>query len=185
MRGSGLHLEGYFLRELSVELNKSFADKTNFAAWNGYHYHPDKSFKVEPTQFQVKSEIGRKIDDPSRWRYELSIRSSGRKDKIPYSFRISIAGYFHIHADKILDGDERSIVYVNAPSVLFSAARDLLASATARGPFPAVILPLVSFADEAEDIAVKSAKSVQPLLLKGKPAKKGATKRSTRKATKK
>jgi preprotein translocase subunit SecB len=185
MKEAALHLEGYYVRELSVVLNESFADKMPFGTWTGYHYHPEKPVKIAPSQFEVKSEIGRKIGDASRWRYELSIRSSGRKESVPYTFRISLVGYFHVHKDLSQGEDDGAIIYVNAPSVLFSAAREALAAATARGPYPGVVLPLVSFVDEAKDIALKSAGKARARLLNAKPAKRGAKKRPIRKATKK
>lgn len=184
MKDSVLHLEGYYIRELSVVLNESFADKMPFGTCTGYHYHPEKSSKIEPSQFQVKSEIGQRIDDASRWRYELLIQSSGRKDKAPYSFKISLVGYFHVHSEKKAD-DERLILFVNAPSVLFSAAREALAAATARGPYPAVVLPLVSFADDVEEMVAEAAKRIPSQALKQLPAKKKGKTRRVRRPTKK
>lgn len=182
MRPSLLHLEGYYLKELSVTLNEAFTKKAVFGSWVGYHYQPDKSFTVEPPEFDVYREIGTKVDDPTSLRYVLKIRSVGAKDKVPYSFKISLVGFFHV--DKSLkEDDAKSLVYANAPSVLFSAAREALSSVTARGPYPAVVLPLVSFHDDAEQLAATDAKRVGPRLLKARPAKKGATRRHVRKVT--
>ena len=183
MKSSALHLEGYYVRELSVVLNERFADKTPFSTWSGYHYHPDKATKIEPSQFGVKSEIAQKISDPSKWRFELTVRSSGRKDIAPYTFSISLVGYFHVHKEDD-DIDER-VIFLGTSAVLFAAAREALASATARGPYPGVILPLVSFVDDAEEMAANTAKRVHPKLLTKKSAKKGGKKRSVQKATKK
>jgi preprotein translocase subunit SecB len=185
MRDSVLHLEGYYVRELSVTLNEGFADKRPFGNWSGYHYWSDKSPKIEPSQFRVRSEVGQRLDDPSRWRYELTIRSSGRKDATPYTFSISLVGYFHVHAEGVEDNaSEEMIILVNAPSVLFSAAREALASATARGPYPAVVLPLVSFLDDAEEMAADKAKRVVPRRA-AISLKAGATKQRAKKAAKK
>lgn len=185
MRPSLLRLEGYYVKELTVALNEVFAKKAVFGSWVGYHYQPDKSFKVEPPQFEVHREIGTKVDDPTRLRYVLKIHSVGHKDKVPYSFKVSLVGYFHVDAAMKEDADANALVYANAPAILFSAAREMLALVTARGPYPAVILPTVSFHDDAEELAAADAKRVGPRMLKAKPAKKGATKRHARKATKK
>lgn len=179
MKSSVLHLEGYHLKEFSLELNEGFAKKTLFGAWSGYHYQPDKAFKVEPVDFKVGSEIGTKIDDPYSLRYMLKIESTGRKDRVPYSFRISLIGYFHIdkrHADK----DTSVLLYANAPSLLYSAAREMLASVSARGPYPAVILPAVTFLDDAEKLVQEEAK-VLPVGRK-QVSQKGVIKARARKA---
>jgi preprotein translocase subunit SecB len=183
MKPSVLHIEGYYIKELAIELNESFAKKTGFGAWTGYHYQPDKTFKVEPPDFEVRSEIGKKVDDPSRLRYLLMIRSTGRKEKTPYSFKVSLVGYFH--ADKDIKENVDVLLYASAPSVLFAAAREVLAASTARGPYPAIVLPAVSFHDDAEELVAADAKKVGPLLLKAKPAKKALAKSIARKAAKK
>ena len=162
MRPSILHIEGYYLKELFIELNESFAKKSAFGAWSGYHYHPDESYKVDPVNFKVGSEIAKKIDDPFSLRYVLKIVSTGRKEKVPYSFRVSLVGYFHVDESVVEKNKKQAniLLYANAPSLLYAAARELLATATARGPYPAVILPSVSFLDDAEKLAEEDVREV-------------------------
>lgn len=157
MKSSILHIEGYHLKELFIELNESFAKKSVFGAWSGYHYHPDESYKVDPVNFKVGSAIARKIDDRFSLRYLLNIASTGRKDKVPYSFKVSLVGYFHVDKSAVEKNEKqaRILLYANAPALLYAAARELLATATARGPYPAVILPSVSFMDDAERLAAQ------------------------------
>jgi preprotein translocase subunit SecB len=183
MKPSLLHIEGYHLKELNIELNESFAKKSVFGAWSGYHYHPDETYKVDPVNFTVGAEMAKKSNDPFALRYVLKIVSTGRKDKVPYSFKVSLVGYFHI--DKAVgEKDERGanvLLYANAPALLYAAARELLATATARGPYPAVILPSVSFLDDAERTV--DAAAAEPKAIKGKVikvAKKGGKKSSSR-----
>src|SRR6266480_3233217 len=138
MRPSVLHIEGYHLKELFIELNEGFTKKSVFGAWTGYHYHPDETFKVDPVNFKVASEMATKIDDPFSLRYVLKIASVGRKDRVPYAFRISLVGYFHLDK-KVAEKDQKNanvLLYANAPAILYAAARELLATATARGPYP-------------------------------------------------
>lgn len=162
MRSSILHIEGYHLKELFIELNESFTKKSVFGAWSGYHYHPDETFKVDPVNFKVSSELGKKVDDPFSLRYVLYIASTGRKDKVPYSFRVSLVGYFHIDKDAVKDDEKKAnmLLYAGAPALLYAAARELLATATARGPYPAVVLPSVSFMDDAEKLAKEDAQQL-------------------------
>jgi preprotein translocase subunit SecB len=154
MKASILHIEGYHLKELFIELNESFAKKSVFGAWSGYHYHPDESYKVDPVNFKVNSEISKKIDDPFSLRYVLTIASIGPKSKVPYTFRVALVGFFHVD-HSVVEKDEKQasvLLYANAPALLYAAARELLATTTARGPYPAVILPSVSFLDDAEKL---------------------------------
>jgi preprotein translocase subunit SecB len=155
MKSSILHIEGYHLKELSIELNEGFAKKAVFGAWSGYHYHPDETYKVDPVNFKVGSEIAKKNDDPFSLRYVLHIRSTGNKNKVPYSFRLALVGYFHVDKSVAEKDEKRAnmMLYANASALLYAAARELLATATARGPYPAVILPSVSFMDDAEKLA--------------------------------
>jgi preprotein translocase subunit SecB len=37
------------------------------------------------------------------------------------------------------------LVAVNGPALLYSSAREIIASITGRGPFPAIVLPSVNF----------------------------------------
>jgi len=189
MRPSILHIEGYHLKELFIELNESFAKKAVFGAWSGYHYHPDETFKVDPVNFKVSSEVGRKLNDPFSLRYVLNIASTGRKDKVPYTFRVSLVGYFHLDQNLVKDvvkDDEMKaqvLMYAGAPALLYASARELLATATARGPYPAVVLPTVSFMDDAEQLAKEDAQEPPPQKRKALTAGKG--KRATRRAVKK
>ena len=176
MEPSPLHLEGYHVAEFSFRLNEAFEKKTTFGAWTGYHYQADKTWKVEPTDFTVDAEIARKIDDPSRLRYVLKIVSAGRKDQFPYSFRLSLVGYFHI--DKQFPEEQAYLlVYASAPSLLYGAAREMLATMTGRGPYPAVILPTATFIDDAKVRAENAAKQIA-----ARTTPKLGTKRVTKKA---
>jgi preprotein translocase subunit SecB len=164
MKASVLHIEGYHLKELSIELNESFAKKSVFGAWSGYHYHPDESYKVDPLNFKVNSEISKKVGDPFSLRYVLNIHSSGPKSKVPYSFKVSLVGYFHVDGS-VVEKDKKQasvLLYANAPALLYAAARELLATTTGRGPYPAVILPSVSFLDDAERIVKKEGRVPTP-----------------------
>jgi Preprotein translocase subunit SecB len=152
MKPSPLTLEGYYLRELSVEMNPKFEKGQNLAAWLGFHYHPDESYEPDLITYEANGAIAIKKDDPLRRIYELKITSdrSPRK-KFPYFFEIAVEGYFRIAEDYPAEKVEL-LFHANAPALLYAAAREILAVVTGRGPFPAVILPSVSFLDDAEAI---------------------------------
>ena len=181
MKPSPLHLEGYFLKDLAVEINPKFNKKADVSAWIGFHYQLDSSFQPDPVTFGTAGSIAVKKDDPLSRYYELTLTSdkSPRK-KFPYYFRITVAGYF-----KICKGypEERAelLFHANAPAMLYAAAREILATVTGRGPFPAIILPAVSFLDDAEKLAADAARELnstkQVRKLPGKKASKGGVKK--------
>ena len=174
MKPSALHLEGYYIKELAISLNEGFAKTKPFGSWTGYHYQPDKDFKADPAEFEVYRELGTKMGDPKSVRYVLKVRSSGSRNKCPYAFKIALVGYFHID-EKLKISTEASDAAVSstAPAILYSAARELLALNTARGPYPSIILPPISFEDDPSEIGSK-----------GSAPKRRVAKRGTRKANK-
>lgn len=179
MRPSPLHLEGYYVRELFVELNAKFEKRSDFISWGGYHYQPGSDFKPDACNFDVDGYAARNVKDPFRVRYRLVLSSAkNSRRQVPYNFRISLVGFFHI--DKNYPADRASVLfYANAPGILYAAAREVLATAMARGPYPAIILPSASFLDDAEQLALHEAKQLKRQL-KGKAVKaKRASKKKT------
>lgn len=162
MKPSPLHLEGYHIAELFLKVNEAFEKKTDFGSGTGYHYQTDKAWNVEPTDFTVDGEVGRHMDDASRLRYVLKIASTGRKDQSPYSFRLSLVGYFHFHKDHP-DVNEFLLVYASAPALLYGAAREMLATISGRGPYPAVVLPTATFLDDAKAKAEEVLEEIKTL----------------------
>ncbi len=67
----------------------------------------------------------------------------------PYDFHIFMVGYFNV-GEQVPPEQRESYVRLSAASMLYSAARELLATATGRGPLPCVILPAVVFTFNAD-----------------------------------
>jgi len=80
---------------------------------------------------------------------QLGIRQTGdEEDGCPeYTFEIEVVGLFDVDSEYPADKAE-NLVRVNGPAVLFGAIREMVANLTARGPFPTVELPTVTFIDE-------------------------------------
>jgi len=95
-------------------------------------------------------------------------------------------GFFKVLFAESLGKDE-ILVRVNATTLLYTTAREVIASATSRGPYPGVLLPAVSFAnsslvESAKDNQQKEAqKASQP---KGKSSKKPVAKKASKKTKK-
>jgi preprotein translocase subunit SecB len=155
MKPSPLHLEGYFVKELAVEVNPSFEKRQAITAWMGYHYQPDDLFEPDVVTFDASGFYASKKDDPLRRVCALTIVSDRKpRKKVPYFFRITLEGYFQICPSYPTERIE-ILFHANAPGLLYGAAREILASITGRGPFPAIVLPSISFLDDAEKIAAE------------------------------
>jgi preprotein translocase subunit SecB len=75
---------------------------------------------------------------------------------LPYEFHLEIVGYFGFANGLPKDLDMETFLKVNGTSALYGAARDFVHSMTARGPWDAFTLPMVSFADLAEKAAASA-----------------------------
>jgi preprotein translocase subunit SecB len=87
-------------------------------------------------------------ENQNRWRVELSLGIHGSPDGTlpPYTGEIEVIGNFVLKTKK-LDTSAMNLVRVNGPAMLYSAARELFASITSRGPNAAILLPSISFID--------------------------------------
>jgi preprotein translocase subunit SecB len=83
------------------------------------------------------------------WSAEMSI-SQTLKDgqNFPYTFKLSLVGFFACHDGFASPEDEERFVRVNGSSMLYGAAREIIRSATSCGPWGELFLPGVSFYDK-------------------------------------
>lgn len=88
--------------------------------------------------------------DLKGWKVDLRIRNQNQDPKqFPYNFTIETSGIFEISDYIPIESRER-IVAANAPALLYDASREILAMVTSRGPYSQVVLPTVTFIDEAQ-----------------------------------
>ena len=93
------------------------------------------------------------------WRVRLKLQQDATAaNNAPYSFRISLEGWFGLAKDFPEDQAER-FVTINGTAILYGQAREQLRSVMSAGPFGPIILPTVTFAPEPKDDAAK--KSVE------------------------
>ena len=84
----------------------------------------------------------------------LGIRkgAEAKDTKETYFFELEIVGIFEVDEDVIkrrkLDADK--VIKINAPSLLYGSARELLCCLTSRGLLPMYLLPCMSFVDMGE-----------------------------------
>ena len=134
MQISPLQLKGYFLKELAFSLSDEL-----------------QSMPKEPAQYdllgiKVDADCSSQDDDPYEWRCELRVESEDEDStkKLPYRFRVVFVGFFHVFEEFPADRVEL-MARTNAPALLYSAAREALIPLTSRGPYPAIVLPSVTF----------------------------------------
>ncbi len=116
-----------------------------------------------------------------RWRVQLAIAFSAKGTAVPaHKGEITYVGIFTVDprypAEKI-----PKLVAVNAPSILYSAIRELVALLTGRGPLRTVQLPAVSFVENIlipDSEADEQTHPIPKKLSEGMPAAKSA--RSTK-----
>lgn len=95
-------------------------------------------------------------DNPREWFVGLYVELKTPADKkASYTGHIQLVGVFRIN-DQWPAEKMEMLVRVNGSSVLYGAARELVANLTARGPWPMVMLPTLSFVSPAKAPAPQS-----------------------------
>lgn len=131
MRKSPLLLKNYFLTNLQISANP--------------HYEPQKPYQYlfNNITCNVKHLTNKKL--PNVWQVQLNLSySPGKEENIPYRFSINLVGFFELHR-KESNSTTDILVAIGAPSILYSTAREILASITGRGPWNAILLPMADF----------------------------------------
>ena len=133
---SPLQLHRYFAEEVFCKANPDF----------------DKDKEVKIKDFQVLFETG-EDKNPLLRRIRLTVEQNLSKDgNEPFAFKIVMVGLFEVMKEFFeSQGAEKTeqLVNVNGPALLYSAARELLALVSGRGPYTDenlnVLLPSITF----------------------------------------
>lgn len=154
----------------------------------GFDNHAGLDEDVKVPEFKFSADVQQPAGDPHRCRCELSVELlDDPADKFPYTFGVSLVGIFRINEMYPSDQIEM-LVRVNAPSILYSAARELVMSFTGRGGYPPCLLPSISFAppfgNEVKTRQTRVEEAPSTSARKRSPTRKSAAK-SSRKTAKK
>jgi len=146
-----LQLEGYYVQELSFVVRPGLEDQMNLAMQGGLHVQSLQGlFNPDPITINVQAGIAPNSEDPLRWGCIIRVESRNVTEKrFPYDFVAVLVGYFKVHESVPAENIE-PMVKINGASLLYSAARELIATATGRGPFPAALLPTIAFSLDEE-----------------------------------
>ena len=140
MHHSPLIIDFYFIKSVHFDLKAEFASNLDQAMES-----------VEMPKLNINVESGKHAENSNQWKFELSI-TTGEDDTtedFPYTFGISLVGFFRVMDEYPIEQADL-LAQVNAPSVLYSAAREFLSIVTGRSPYPAILLPSISFIPESQ-----------------------------------
>ncbi|RCK75788.1 MAG: hypothetical protein OZSIB_3731 [Candidatus Ozemobacter sibiricus] len=135
---SPLQLHRYFIEEFFCKANPDFKDGS----------------KIGMNAFQVFFETGEEVD-PRLRRIRLTVSQDITKGgNEPFAFKVVLVGFFEVvkefFENQGLEATNK-LINVNGPALLYSAARELLALLSGRGPDPNrtvdVLLPSITFLD--------------------------------------
>lgn len=131
---SHLQLETYFLKEVSYSVK------------NNLDTIPERISNIKPVNLEITDRTVPIEETENTWRCELTVKSAdNEKDGNPfYDFRIVMVGFFKTHSD-LKPEQAQTLAESNCPAVLYSTSREIIATVTRRSPYPAVLLPLVTF----------------------------------------
>lgn len=132
---SPLQLDRYFLKYLRFELKEGF---------DGNRVPVDDLTAPPNLEIGVVS-AEQNPDNPLQWRFEVSLELPDLPDtRFPYTVETMLVGYFTVNEHYPAEHAER-LAMVNGPALLYSSAREVVASITARSPYPKLLIPSVTF----------------------------------------
>ncbi|MBK9215107.1 MAG: protein-export chaperone SecB [Chloracidobacterium sp.] len=135
---SRLQLKRYFLKELSYFLKDSLEKEPSAK---------DHAKTIDLEIGDMTTPVGR---SGREWRCELTIKSTNPEPEHFYDFRIVMVGFFSIH-ESVDTKTAKIIAETNAPAILYSTSREIVATVTRRSPYPGTLLPAVTFLRESEE----------------------------------
>lgn len=125
MSQSALQLERYFFSKVSIEASKQIKGLSQMGA-------------------ETRLEAARNGKDKNRYLLSLTVTlTSPQNAPAPYCGEVQVLGFFLVHPDVPQEQQEK-LVSVTGASILYGVAREMITNVTARGPWPAVMLPCVN-----------------------------------------
>jgi preprotein translocase subunit SecB len=170
---ANLQLEGYYVEHMHYSARR--VDEENLPSVDltpGLHVRSTKAIGDLSYNVILSIEVGQHLKDASRFLVVLRVESDEEENRSPYLFDVTLVGYFRSQVEP--SDTLRPHLTTNAAMILYSSARELLASITGRGPFPALVLPTLRFDTERET-----------RLLRKRPVSTTSKRRATKKVARK
>ena len=160
MQTSHLRLDQYHLDELHFSLDEKYEYKGM-----------DKEPRLSAEDLDIEVRPFRNPENRLEWYFQLGVRLDDKEGKFPYVFSIRLTGFFEVSEDCKPDMTT-SLALINAPSILYASAREILATVSARSRYLSIFLPSVRFFGSPPAKAVES--STSRALAEGSAASKPA-----------
>ncbi len=148
VESSPLQLGGYFIRKLSFSISEDFERDCINSLYLSTGLHPQLGETIDEAHphFGVSFGISVDTDDSSKYKFDLSVKSiKEANSKEPYIFEAEMVAYFTWVAKNVEIPNLEERVQNSAIALMYSTLREVLASATARSPIPALVLPSATF----------------------------------------
>ncbi|HEY3857678.1 MAG TPA: protein-export chaperone SecB [Verrucomicrobiae bacterium] len=157
MQLSSLILKGYIITNLSIKAQ--VPESMEQAA---------KAIASSTANLTTKVGLAKNDQNQRQWKVSLQVISEATDSSefCPYRIDIELLGIFEV-ASNVEESKIQELVSVNAPSLLFGAARELVLLITGRGPLPPVTLPCAVFTDTLKNSKETKKKSNVAHLVRG------------------
>lgn len=129
------------MRPAALQLNSYFVESLRFDAQQEFN---SKSGTCQPLPDDLTWNLESASTPNDLRAYRLTLALTARDGRFPYAFEIVLVGVFDFDPN-FPSEDAQKLADANAPAVLYGAAREIISSVTARGPFKALCLPSVTF----------------------------------------
>lgn len=152
MNAYPLSLERYFFTKVELET----------------HVDAEQS---APNEIQTEVEVGQAKDKPSRFQVVLRLKLlPPAKGSASYTGQFHVVGFFRV-ADQWPKAKTQQLVQANGAALLYGAIREMVANLSARGPWPPLHLPTVTFIEPEASEAATGPKAKPPAKLTKKSAR--------------
>lgn len=152
MQPSRMQIENYFVEELAFQVRQD--------------YKPDSENppKLNPSDLEIEVRLGEIKEDAFKKMCHLTITLKENLEKeFPYNFKLAMVGFFQM--DSSCSENEVEILLKNsAPSMLFTAGRELLMIVTGRARLQPLMLPTMAFMPKLRVNKTDSPKVLNPKL---------------------
>lgn len=109
-----------------------------------------------PHQIKMPFHVESSVSEPEGDVYPVSLRVTVGKesDELPFWAHVTMLAFFTIK-DDVSEESKKSFLSINAPALLYSYIRPVIASLTENSPFPPYHLPFMDFTDEEASVGEK------------------------------
>lgn len=127
-----------------LQLNRYYLKELTFLLRDTLETPPGRKTDIKTVDLDISDSTVPLDKSARKWRCELTIKSKSREEDNFYDFRIVMIGFFTTKAAMSAE-TARNLAETNAPAVLYSTSREIIATVTRRSPYPGTLLPTVTF----------------------------------------